>query len=376
MRSLAGVFDCVVLPNSINIRNRVSTQERQLAGKSTMCAVVTTGHGGIDKLDYREDVPVPVPGREEVLVAVSACGINNTDIWVREGAYGNDSDPQAVAGTGRVPHKFPLIQGADVVGKVVGVGEGVDSKRIGQRVMCNFMTYQQGPDGLEFSGSLGNSRDGGYAQFVTVPDATTYEIDIPMTDAELATFACAYMTAENMLETAGLAAGETVLVTGASGGVGTALIQLAHIRKANVIALTSTSKREDVASLSPSQIVCRDRDGELASLKESVDVVADVVAGDNFGALLSALRVHGRYVTAGAIGGAVVPFDVRTLYLKFLTFYGVSCGMPAHFERILSLLRAGKLKSLLHTTYPLAQIQEAHRHFVSKNFFGNLVVLP
>jgi NADPH:quinone reductase-like Zn-dependent oxidoreductase len=341
-----------------------------------MDAVITTGHGGLEMLDYRQDVPIPSPDAGEVLVSVSACGLNNTDIWVREGAYGTEQDPTAVVGTGRVPHRFPIIQGGDVVGKVVGVGKGVDASRIGERVICNFMTYEEGPEGLRYAGSLGNKRDGGYAQFVTVPSATTHAIESDYSDAELATLPCSYMTAENMLETAGLKSGETVLVTGASGGVGTALIQLAHVRGARVVALTSEAKREAVASLHPKRIVTRDSSDELASLVKEIDVVADVVAGPLFGDLLASLKVHGRYVTAGAIGGAVVPFDVRTLYMKFLTFSGVSLGMPSHFERVLDLLSTGDVKPLLHGTYPLAAIREAQHAFMSKEHFGNLVVIP
>ena len=115
--------------------------------QETMKAVVTTGHGGLEMLDYRDDVPRPVPASGEVLIEVSACGLNNTDIWVREGAYGTARDPNAVTGTRRLPHQFPRIQGGDVVGTVAGVGTGVDQSRIGQRVICNFMTYKQTPEG-------------------------------------------------------------------------------------------------------------------------------------------------------------------------------------------------------------------------------------
>ena len=345
----------------------------------TMNAVVTTGHGGLDKLDYRE-VEVPTALEGEVLVKVSACGLNNTDIWVREGAYGTDRDPQAITGTGRVAHAFPLIQGGDVVGKIVATGAGVDDRR-GQRVICNFMTYAQGPQGLEYSGSLGNSRPGGYAEYTRVPADCAYETTSSYTDAELATLSCAYMTAQNMLDTARVDAGETVLVSGASGGVGTALVQLSHARGARVIAVTSESHHESVKTLAPHGIARRDQDNLVDQVldlcdNDGVDVVADVVAGKLFSDLLACLKVKGRYVTAGAIGAPIVPFDVRTLYLKFLTFYGVSCGMPSHFERVLSLLGEGKIKPLLHTTYPLSAIRQAQTHFVSKEFFGNIVVEP
>jgi len=348
--------------------------------EKTMQAVVTTGHGGLERLEYRE-VEVPSPTEGEVLIKVSACGLNNTDIWVREGAYGTDRDPDAVTGTGRVSHRFPLIQGGDVVGEIVGTGPGVAQQRLGQRVICNFMTYAQGPQGLEYSGSLGNSRPGGYAQYTTAPAEGVYETTSSHSDAELATLPCAYMTAQNMLDTARVQAGETVLVTGASGGVGTALIQLAHAMEARVIAITSEKHGESLKSLNPHGIAYRDQDNlidQVMSLCDElgVDVVVDVVAGKLFSQLLACLKTKGRYVTAGAIGSAVVPFDVRTLYLKYLTFYGVSCGTPSHFEKVLKLLQEGSIKPLLHTTYPLAEIKQAQSHFISKDFFGNIAVEP
>ena len=350
-----------------------------MAPKS-MKAAVTLGHGGLEMLELK-DIPVPEPAAGEVLVKVGACGLNNTDIWVRQGSYGNDKDPDAIAGTGRVPHPFPLIQGADIVGNIVEIGAGVESSRMGERVICNFMTYEEGASGLEMSGGLGSSRPGGYAQYCAVPTENAYTIESDYADAELATFVCAYITAENMLETAGVTDSDTVLVTGASGGVGTALIQLAHVRGARVVALTSDAKVELVRSLAPAAIITREA-GELdaalqSSIGESgVSVVADVVAGKQFSELLSVLNTHGRYVTAGAIGGAVVPFDVRTLYLKFLTFYGVSCGMPWHFEAVLKHLGDGHLKPLVHATYPLTEIHRAQTDFMAKGFFGNLVVVP
>ena len=345
-----------------------------------MLAAVTVGHGGLDKLELME-VGIPEPAKDEVLVRVNACGLNNTDIWVREGAYGSDSDPNAVAGTGRVPHEFPLIQGADIVGEIVATGSNVSQERIGNRVICNFMLYTKGSNGLEMSGSLGGSRSGGYAQYCAVPNENAYVIESDYSDAELATFICSYITAENMLQTASVTSNDTVLVTGASGGVGTALIQLCHARDARVVALTSTKKSREVESLLPAAVISRNRDDLVADIKDAlgdsnVDVVADVVAGERFSDYLSILGNHGRYVTAGAIGGAVVPFDVRTLYLKHLTFHGVSCGMPWHFEKVLERLSTNQIKPLLHATYPLSEIHQAQKDFMAKAFFGNLVVLP
>src|ERR1700683_2880799 len=111
----------------------------------SMHAMLLVGHGGLDKLVYRSDVPIPTPAAKEVLIEVFACGMNNTDIWVRQGAYGTDADPNAVASWRRAAETstltFPRIQGADTVGRIVAVGEGVPAKRIGERVILDFSLY-------------------------------------------------------------------------------------------------------------------------------------------------------------------------------------------------------------------------------------------
>lgn len=349
---------------------------------ATMKAVVTRGHGGFEMLDYT-DVPTPKPQAGEVLLRVSACGLNNTDVWNREARYGTDRDPEARTGVGRAEGKWPRIQGCDVVGKIVAVGAGVDAARIGERILCNFVVYGDPKVNLGFAGSLGAGRDGGYAEYMTLPAVNAYTIDdVKLSDAELATFPCAYITAEHMLSEAGVKAGETVVVTGASGGAGSAIVQLVNARGAHAVAVTSARWRDAVAKLKPAHIVLRDQGGDLydqvrAALGDTpVDVAADVVGGPAFRDLLALLRPGGRYVTAGAIGGPVVPFDIRTLYLKKLTFYGVSIGYQKHFEAVVAYIRSGKLKPLLAKTYPLSQFRQAQELFVSKDFFGNIVVTP
>ena len=348
---------------------------------ATMKAVVTHGHGGLDMLDYT-DVPVSEPKAGEVLVNVTAAGLNNTDIWNRVGAYGTDRDPDAVAGVGRKPGNFPLIQGLDVVGRIVAVGEGVDGSRVGERVILNFLAYEPDPDEFGFSGSLALGLNGGYAEYVVVQSAQAYEIgDSPLSDAELATFPCAYMTGEHMLAEAGVKAGETVLVTGASGGVGSALIQLVQARGARAVAVTSKAWADSVATLKPHAIVHRD-DGDLVEAVTAaigaphLEVVADVVGGPQFADCLALLGPFGRYVTAGAIAGPVVALDLRTIYLKRLTLLGVSIGYRHHFEAVVGYIRSGKIKPLLARTYPLSEIKQAQTDFMAKEFFGNLVVLP
>ena len=347
----------------------------------TMKAVVTRGYGGLDMLDYT-DVPVPVPGEDEVLVQVTACGMNNTDIWAREGAYGTDRDPGAVTANRRGGSPFPVIQGLDIVGRIVGTGARVPAARVGERVICNCVLYEGDPWGVGFSGVLGSARDGGYAEYTVVPAENAYDVGTStLSDAELATFACAYITAEHMLEAAGVGAGETVLVTGTSGGAGSAVVQLAHAREARVVAVTSARWADQVRGLGPHAVVLRDQ-GDLVDQIEAatgaggVAVVADVVGGPHFPDYLAVLANGGRYVTAGAMAGPVVAFDLRTMYLKKLTLLGVTLGLKAHFEAVLGHLEAGRIRPLLGRTFPLSDFKAAESLFMSKDFFGNIVILP
>ena len=346
-----------------------------------MKAVVTRGHGALEMLDFTEE-PVPEPAQGEVLVEVTACGLNNTDIWTREGAYGTDRDPDAVTASARQPGNFPIIQGADVLGRIAAVGPGVEDSRLGERVLLNFVLYRDGPSGLSISGGLGSSHNGGYAEYTVVPAENAYTVsDSTLTDAELATFPCAYITAEHMLEAVGLTGDETVLVTGASGGAGSALVQLAKLRGAHVVAVTSSPWAEQVRSLEPQAVVLRDESdlveqAQRAIGRDGLEVVADVVGGPHFADYLALLGPNGRYVSAGAMAGPVVAFDIRTMYLKKLTLMGVSIGYPHHFEAVLDHILANRLRPLLARTFPLSRITEAQTLFMSKDFFGNIVVLP
>ncbi|MDE0805634.1 MAG: alcohol dehydrogenase family protein [Acidimicrobiales bacterium] len=349
----------------------------------TMHAVVLTGHGGLDRLEYRDDVAVPSPSAGEVLIEVSACGMNNTDVWVREGAYGLDDDPDAVSTwrRGRSTLTFPRIQGTDSVGRVVAVGDGVDNRRVGERVMVDFSIYNDDGDSLADIDYIGHGRDGGYAEYQTVPADHAHVVDSPISDAELATFCCAYLTGEHMLDRARVAEGERVLITGASGGVGSGLIQLVRARGAIPYAVTSAGKADDVRAIGAEGVVLRD-DGDLvdavasATDGEPIDVVADLVAGAMFNDLLRILRPEGRYTTSGAIAGPVVPLDLRTMYLKHLELHGSSQGTRAAFRRLVRYIEAGAIRPLLGGTYPLSEFHRAQTEFMAKGFIGNLVVVP
>ena len=347
-----------------------------------MKATLLTGHGGPEKLEYREDVPTPEPAETEVLIAVDAAGINNTDIWTREGAYGTEDDPATTSGWRRGnPMRFPRIQGADIVGRIVGVGGVVNASRIGERVIVDNALYSGGEEGLVDSGLIGSERDGGFAEYVAVPAENAHVIESDLSDAELATFPTAYVTSLRMLNRARVSAGETVLVTGASGGVGSGLVQLARLRGARVIALVGSGKEDQARALGTELVITRDTGNLPAAVAKvasgrPIDVVADVVGGEVFADLLNVLRPMGRYVTAGAIAGPVVRLDLRTLYLKQLELIGSTMGTHEEFASLVEHIASGRIKPLLARTYPLSDIRQAQRDFMHKNSFGKLVLIP
>ena len=249
--------------------------------------------------------------------------------------------------------------------------------------MVDFSIYNrpEGDDSLADIDYIGHGRDGGYAEYTAVPAENAYRVETAMADAELATFCCAYLTAEQMLDRARLAAGENILVTGASGGVGSAIVQLARARGAIPYAVTSRGKEQALLDIGAEGGIVRDAGADLVrdverTVDGPVDVVADLVAGPLFNDLLRILRPEGRYTTAGAIGGAVVQLDLRTMYLKQLELHGSSQGTRTAFRRLLRYIEDGTIRPLLHGTYRLSAIRDAQRAFLAKEYIGNLVVVP
>ncbi len=349
-----------------------------------MRAVLLTGHGGLDQLEYRDDVPVPELSAGDVLIEVTACGMNNTDINTRTGWYSKAvtsatgeataaSDIDGSWGGGLI---FPRIQGADPAGRIVAVGAGVDAARIGERVLLD--AWLRDPDGvLENARYLGSEVDGGYAEYVKVPAHNAHLIETDLSDIELASFPCSYATAEHMLHRAGVASGQWVLVTGASGGVGGALVQLAKRRDAHVIALTSAAKAEAVEALGADMVLDRDLEHVDQAVLEAtggVDVFADVVGGRGFAPLLETIRRGGHYSTAGAIGGPIVSLDLRTLYLNDLTLHGATVLPPEVFSNLVSYIEKGEIKPIVAQTFPLAQMVEAQEAFLTKTHVGAIVI--
>jgi NADPH:quinone reductase-like Zn-dependent oxidoreductase len=357
-----------------------------------MHAMLLTGHGGLDKLHYRDDIPVPHPGPDDVLIRVGACGMNNTDINTRIGWYspniksGTTPDAgqsglanfqQSAATWDRSTMSFPRIQGADIAGTIVRVGANVDSAMAGTRVLIDPWLRDWGdPNRLDATGFVGSECHGGYAEYTAVPARNAHPVHAVLTDAELATFPCAYATAENMLARVELGAGEIVLITGASGGVGSALVQLARRRGARVVAVAGQQKAEQVRRIGADVVIPRGVSDLGEAVSESVDVVADVVGGPSFPSLLNVLRRGGRCVISGAIAGPMAELDLRTLYLKDLVLHGATVTTPDIFPSLIRYIEKKEITPLLAQTYPLSQLHEAQEAFLQKAHVGKLVVVP
>ncbi len=342
-----------------------------------MRAAVLTGFGGPEVVEVRS-VADPEPGPGQVRVRVGAAAVNNTDLWTREGAYGLPGDPDARAGW-LGPVDFPRIQGADVAGRVDEVGPGVDRGLVGRRVLVDPATYADADGTGEpvLVAVLGSEHDGGFAEYVVVAAGHVHDMTgTPLDDTELACLPIAYGTAMGMLGRGGVRAGETVLVTGASGGVGLAAVQLAAALGCRVVAQTSPGKEELVRGAGADQVIHRDGAGLTDLAPNGLDAVIDVVAGPQLDRLLPSLRSGGRWVVAGAMAGPVVTLDLRRLYLHNLRLVGSTMHTPAHFAVLAEQARAGSVRPRVAATYPLSEIHAAHAALARRTHVGKIVVLP
>ncbi|OAL52582.1 NAD(P)-binding protein [Pyrenochaeta sp. DS3sAY3a] len=355
----------------------------------TMAGVVLTGHGGPEKLQYRTDLPLPELSATEVLIKVAAAGLNNTDINTRIGWYskgikqGTKSESSTASNT-RTDNdsswsgkalEFPRIQGADCCGYIVAVGSLISSSRIGQRVLVrNMLTHYSLCVPFE-CWTFGSECDGAFAQYTKAPSAEVYAVNAPSwTDVELGSVPCAFSTAELMLHRSRVSKHDTVVITGASGGVGAAAVQLCKRRGARVVAVAGKEKQRQVLELGADKVVARDESvvGALGTM--SVDVVLDVVGGASFAELLDVLKKGGRYATAGAIAGPIVELDLRTLYLKDLSFFGCTFQDEEVFANLISYIEKGEIKPHVGQVFKLKDIGKAQEAFQSKASSGKLVL--
>jgi NADPH:quinone reductase-like Zn-dependent oxidoreductase len=363
---------------------------------ATMKAMVLTGHGGVDKLVYRDDVAVPQPAPGQVLVCVTATAKNNTDRKAREGLYPT-KDKDEVASFqmgGSATLTFPRIQGADVAGRVVAVGEGVDPARLGERGLLDFNLYPDDRRDINLTPDYyGHGADGGFAEYVAVPSDQFHTVDkADLADAELAAMGmCSYQTALHMLTSANVVAGERVLVTGASGGVGTALIQLCRVLGAIPYALSTPDKAGALRELGAEAVLDRsDMDGFTDRVREltggaPLDAVMDLVGGDMTDRFIDAMifdmkarNSYPRLSIAGASGGNLSEIMWTRIYLYQVQVFGVSHGTREEAEQLIDWIRSGELKPVLHAAFKLSDLHRAEDYFVSRgnNFLGKIVIVP
>ena len=348
-----------------------------------MSGVYLTGHGGLDKLVFKEDIPVPIPKSGEVLIQVKGAGINNTDINTRLGWYSKkitsetntveiESDNGSWNG---IPISFPRIQGGDICGNIIQVGEGVDSTRVGERILVRSMQNSPASKNSWAMQTIGSEFDGGFAQFCVAKSNESFPVNCDWSDIELASIPISYSTAEGMLCRADIRK-EKILITGASGGVGSAAIQLAKLRGATIIAQCSPDKASALKELGADHTVNRYDDLIQVLGMNSVDAVIDLVGGKSWPHLLELLKSGGRYVASGAIAGPIVDLDLRNLYLKDLTLYGSTVNDPYVFENVIRYIEEGQIKPLVSQSFPLQDIKKAQNVFMEKKFIGKLVLVP
>ncbi len=350
-----------------------------LKGDFSMKAVQVTGYGDVDKLDL-VDIPIPEPKSNEVLVKVKACAINNTEIWMREGAYGTGKKsgwrPEGV--------QFPRTPGSDITGQVVKVGSQVEENTLGKDVVL-FPFTSSGAAGLEHISEdmsfIGSEYDGGYAEYVVWPAELCY--DMPLADyIESSVFSVSGMTAWHMVEQIQAKPGETIMVTGANGGVGSLNVQIASkVFGAKVIAIVGDLALENkMKELGATHVLSYRSENLSEEILEAnggpIDSVLDVVGDALFATSLQVLKKGGKFCTSGSAGGQKTELDFRTMYLKHITMYGSVLGTRADFQKMLKAISEEKIKPVIDCTFPLEEAREAQTYFKNSGKLGKIVLLP
>jgi alcohol dehydrogenase len=327
---------------------------------SSMQAAVVREHGGPEKLEVGE-LPRREPGPDEVLVRVLACALNHLDIFVRRGMPG-------------VSLPLPHVAGGDIVGRVESAGGPAGEPLIGQTVLL---------DPLVGRHALGESLWGGLAEFVVAPAANAIPLgDDPGDLARYAALPIAYGTARRMLLLrAKLAAGETVAVLGATGGVGVGCVQIAAALGARVIACSSsTQKLERLKALGASEVV--DTRGDWGAAiwkltdKQGADVVVDYIGRETWPTSIRATRYQGRLVTCGATTGFEATTDLRYVWTRELSILGSDGWRREDLDRLVEDVKSGALEPIVHGVYPLSRAPEALAELEERRAFGKVIVVP
>jgi NADPH:quinone reductase-like Zn-dependent oxidoreductase len=340
-----------------------------------MKAVRIHQFGGPEVLAY-EDIPDAQPRKDQILVRVRACSLNHLDVWVRKGLPGV---------------KLPHILGSDVAGEIVELGEYVTGFKTGQRVLLAPMHYcghcAKCGAGLqnqcrEFT-ALGNAVDGGNCELIAVPAANVILIPDSLAFNEAASVPLVFLTAWHMLVgRAGIRPGQTVLVLGASSGVGIAAIQIAKLFHCRVITTAG-----DESKLAKGRELGADyginhyqqkisEEVRKITNKEGVDIVVEHVGAATWDESVRSLKSSGTLVTCGATTGPNVGLDLRHLLGRQLTLLGSYMGTMGELHEVLGHVFAGRLKPVVDRTFSLSELRAAHEYLEKSQMFGKIVVNP
>jgi NADPH:quinone reductase-like Zn-dependent oxidoreductase len=340
-----------------------------------MKAVRIHQFGGPEVLIY-EDVPDPKPRKDQVLVRVRVCALNHLDIWVRKGLPGM---------------KLPHILGSDIAGEVAEAGEYVAGFKPGQRVLLAPMHFcgscAKCGAGLqnqcrEFT-VLGNGVDGGNCELIAVPPMNVVTIPDGLDFNQAASLPLVFLTAWHMLVgRAGVRPGQTVLVLGASSGVGIAAIQIAKMFHCRVITTagdeTKLEKARDLGADHGINHYKQKISDEVRKItnKEGVDIVIEHVGAATWDESMKSLKGGGTLVTCGATTGPNVGIDLRHLFARQLRLLGSYMGTMGEFHEVLSHVFAGRLQPVVDRVFPLSEIRAAHEYLEKSQMFGKVVVTP
>jgi NADPH:quinone reductase-like Zn-dependent oxidoreductase len=340
-----------------------------------MKAVRIHEFGGPEVLRY-EDVPDPVPRKDQVLVRVKACAMNHLDIWVRKGLPGVN---------------LPHILGSDVAGEIVEVGEYVTGFTPGQRVLlapmsfcnhCGFCTSGRQNLCSEFS-VRGNRVDGGNCELTAVPAVSVIPIPDALGFNEAASVPLVFLTAWHMLVgLAGIRPGQTVLILGANSGVGTAAIQIAKFFHAQVIATAGDERKMQKArELGADHVINHYQQKISAEVRRitgkiGVDIVFEHVGAATWEESVKSLKPAGKLVTCGATSGVAAAVDLRFLYSRQLSLLGSYMGTMGDLREVLGHVFAGHLKPIVDRTFPLSETRAAHEYMEKSQMFGKIVLNP
>jgi NADPH:quinone reductase-like Zn-dependent oxidoreductase len=340
-----------------------------------MKAVRMHQFGGPEVLTY-EDVPDPQVRKDHVLVRVRACALNHLDVWVRKGLPGV---------------KLPHIPGSDIAGEVVEIGEYVTGFKAGQRVLlapihfcghCAKCVAGVQNQCREFS-VLGNGVDGGDCELFAAPAANVIPIPDSLDFNQAASVPLVFLTAWHMLVgRGGVRPGQTVLVLGASSGVGIAAIQIARMFHCRVITTAGDETKLEKARALGADFGIHHYKQKISeevrriTNKEGVDIVIEHVGAATWDESFKSLKPGGVLVTCGATTGPSVGIDLRFLFARQLSLLGSYMGTMGECHGVLGHVFAGRLKPVVDRAFPLSELRAAHEYLEKSQMFGKIVVNP